>query len=162
MTMDIDDLGQLAKDRMRSNAPWADGPMTGTEREAWAQLCGSLAFGVVTAVAKLEAVDLGARVAAGDEAALGQMFGFADGAIDRAVALCRIRTISRSVLERAEWHMRTNSAGIGSMIDSSGGVSTWSEWGQEAKDSPMAGAAAYGSQQTLEASLVQLLDEAGA
>lgn len=62
--------------------------------------------------------------------------------------------------ERVEKHLSSNGPII--LIRSgTGDFMASSEWGSEAPDSPMAGAAAYGLGESVEEALTQVLDQAG-
>lgn len=64
-------------------------------------------------------------------------------------------------LERLERFMVGTGASVVVSRSKSGIFATGAEWGQEAPDSPMAGAAAYGMGDTLAEAIATMVSEAG-
>lgn len=74
------------------------------------------------------------------------------------------RTKPRSLVDRLAEHVSKNGAVVISYTQQEDTIGTFvvgSEWGSEAEDSPMAGAAAYGVDPEITRALRKLLDEAG-
>lgn len=66
-----------------------------------------------------------------------------------------------TLTERLDAWARTNDASVAIARNDHGEWVVSLEWGQEAPDSPMVGAAAYGLNEELDLALVQALEEAG-